>query len=178
MIARPAGAFLLFSTGLLLAQTGEPPKPGPQHEKLGYFIGQWAGEGELKPSPFMPSGKFAFRERCEWFEGRFAVVCKSEGNGPAGPMKSMSVWSYSPEEKIYTWYGIESGPRAPVTVPRGTVEGATWSFTDESRLGGKKIRSRYTVRETSPISYTFTWEMLGEDGAWKTVAEGKATKTS
>ncbi len=27
-------------------------------------------------------------------------------------------------------------------------------------------------------SYTFRWEMLGEDGAWNTVMERKATKAS
>lgn len=172
-------AVALVSAGLLLAQTpGEAPKPGPEHKKLGYFVGKWQGEGDMMPNPFMPAGKFTDTNNCEWFEGGFAVVCRSEGKGPMGPTKGLGIMSYSAEDKAYTYYGIDNGPMAMSTVPKGTVEGGTWSYKDESMMGGKVIKTRYTIKETSPVSYTFKWEMLGEDGAWKTVAEGKATKAS
>ena len=45
-------------------------------------------------------------------------------------------------------------------------------------MGGKMVKSRYTINQTSPTSYTFKWEMQGEDGAWQTIMEGKSTKTS
>ncbi len=45
-------------------------------------------------------------------------------------------------------------------------------------MGGKTVNSRYTIKEASPTSYTFKWEMQGDDGAWLTVIESKSTKTS
>src|SRR5262245_49191390 len=64
------------------AQAPQAPKPGPEHERLGYFVGKWTSEGEMKPSPFGPGGKTTGTDRCEWFEGKFAVICHSDGKGP------------------------------------------------------------------------------------------------
>ena len=51
---------LVLSSGLALAQApGEKPKPGPEHKRLGYFVGKWTAEAEMKPSPFMPGGKMS-----------------------------------------------------------------------------------------------------------------------
>src|SRR5262249_28320854 len=71
-----------------------PPKPGPQHKKLAYFAGKWVSEGETKPGPFGPGGKFTFSENCEWFSSGFALVCHSEGKMPEGTVKGLSVLGY------------------------------------------------------------------------------------
>jgi len=170
---------LVLSSAVALAQApGEKPKPGPEHKKLGYFVGKWTMDGDTKPNPFMPGGKVTSKDTCEWFEGGFAVLCRSEGKGPTGPMKSLGIMGYSTEEKAYTYYGLDNGPMAMATVPRGTLEGGSWVYNDETKMGGKMVKSRYTIKDTTPTSYTFRWELLGEDGAWQTVMEGKATKTS
>ena len=63
----------------------EMPKPGPEVKKLGYFVGTWTSEGELKENPFgMPAGKFTSTDKCEWFSGGYQVVCHSTGKGPMG----------------------------------------------------------------------------------------------
>ncbi len=170
---------LVLSSGLALAQApAEKPKPGPEHKKLAYFVGKWTADGDTKPSPFMPGGKFTSRDTCEWFDGGFAVVCRSEGKGPMGPTKALGILGYSAEEKAYTYYGVDNSPMNMATVPRGTVEGDTWVYNDESKMGGKVVKSRYTIKITSPTSYTFKWELVGEDGAWQTMMEGKTTKAS
>jgi hypothetical protein len=169
---------VVLSSGLAFAQApGEMPKPGPEHKKLGYFVGTWKAEGNMMPNPFMPAGKFTTTDRCEWFEGGFSVVCHSEGEGPMGPMTGIGIMGYSTEEKVYTYYGIDNGPMAMTSVPRGTIEGNTWTYDDESEMGGKTVKSRYVLTQESPSSYTFKWEMLGEDGSWQTVMHGKSTKT-
>jgi hypothetical protein len=63
------------------------------------------------------------------------------------------------------------------TVPRGKVEGKTWMYNDESTMGGATIKSRYTIVETSESSYTFKWEMQGEDGQWMTIIEGQGRRS-
>jgi hypothetical protein len=170
---------LALAAGLSFAEApAGKPVPGPEHKKLGYFVGKWTMTGEMKPSPFMPGGTMSGTDVCDWFEGGFAVVCKTEGKGPMGPMKGLGIMGYSTEEKAYTYYGLDNGPMTMASVPRGTVQAGTWTYADESMMGGKKIKSRYVLKELSPTSYTFKWEMLGEDGTWQTLAEGKSTKAS
>ena len=168
----------LLSSGLALTLAQEEvPKPGPEHKKLGYFVGKWTVEGETKPNPFMPGGKFTSKDSCEWFEGGFSVVCRSEGNSPMGPSQGLSILGYSTDEKAYTYYGIDSGPMTMASVPRGTIDGDTWTFDDETKIGGQTVKSRYVIKELSPTSHSFRWEMVGEDGSWQTIMEGMAKKS-
>jgi Protein of unknown function (DUF1579) len=169
-------AALLASPIRIGAQPPQPPKPGPEHQRLGYFVGRWHGEGEMKPSPMGPGGKMSSDDNCEWFDGHFAVVCRSEGKSPMGPTKGIGILSYSPEEKVYTYTGVDNSGMAMTTVPRGTVKGDTWTYTDETMMGGQKMKSRVTIKETSPTSYSFVMEMQGPDGKWMPVMESKNTK--
>jgi len=150
--------------------------PCPELQKLGYFVGKWSSEGDMKPSPAGPGGKFISTDNCTWYEGGFAVVCNSTGKGPMGPTKGLGIMSYSTEDQAYTYYGIDNTGMIMSTVPKGTVAGDTWTYADESKMGGKMFKSRYTIQQLSPTAYTFKWEMMGDDGAWAAVMEGKSTK--
>jgi hypothetical protein len=166
----------LATATLVSAQAPKAPTPGPEHQRLAYFTGKWTSEGEMKESPFGPGGKFTSNDDCQWFEGKFAVVCRTEGKGPMGPMKGLGIMSYHGEEKVYTYYGLDNSGMTMTSIARGTVQGSTWTYTDESMMGGKKIKGRYTMQEVSPTSYTFKWEMQDDAGKWNTMMEGKAAK--
>lgn len=170
VLASAAGA------GQATAQAPQMPQPGPEHEKLGYFVGKWNAQGEIKPGPMGPGGKITTTDNCEWFEGRYAVICRSEGTGPAGPSKSLGVIGYNTEQKVYTYYGVDNSAMNMATVPRGTVKGDTWTYSDESLMGGQKVKSRVTLKVLSPTSYTFLMEAQGPDGKWLPMMESKNTK--
>jgi hypothetical protein len=159
------------------AQPPQAPKPGPEHQKLGYFVGTWTINGEMKPGPFGAGGKMSGTSTCEWFEGRFAVICRGSGQSPMGSMKEVSILSYSTEEKVYTYYGVESSGMTMTTVPKGTVQGDTWTFIDEGIMGGQKMKGRVTLKEVSPTEYTFTMEFQGPDGKWTPLMESRNTKS-
>lgn len=166
-----------LSFGLALAQdAGEMPKPGPENRRLGYFVGTWSTEGEMMPNPFMPAGKFTSNDTCEWFEGGFAVVCHNKGKGPVGPTKGIGIIGYNAAAKVYTYYGLDNTPMAMISIPQGTVKNGTWTYNDEAQMGDTTMTSRYIIKELSPDSYTFKWEMLGEDGAWTSLVKGKSTR--
>jgi hypothetical protein len=172
-------AFAMVSAAslqVLAAQTPQAPKPGPEHARLAYFVGKWAAEGEVKPGPMGPGGKFTSSDNCEWFEGRYSVICHSEGTMPMGRSKSIGILGYSTEEKVYTYYGVDNSNMTMASVPRGTVRGDTWTYTDEGTMGGKKVKSRVTIKELSPTEYTFRMEMQGPDGKWAPMMESKNTK--
>jgi hypothetical protein len=159
------------------AQTPPPiPKPTAEHQKLAYFVGNWTSAGEMKPSPFGPGGKMTGTETCEWFAGNYSVVCRASGTSPMGPMKSLGILGYAAEEKAYTFYGTDSMGMNTGTVAKGSMQGDTWTFTDESVMMGQKVKSRWVMKISSPTSYTFRWEMDPGGGKWATVVEGTATK--
>lgn len=173
-----AGAVALAIGSSTLAQPPQAPKPGPEHKRLQYFVGKWTGTGEMKPGPMGPGGKVTYNDTCEWFEGGFSVICRSEGKGPMGPMKSIGILSYHPEEKVYTYYGTDNSGMTMATVAKGTVSGNTWTYTDESTFGGQKVKIRATITEVSPKEQTFLMEIQGADGKWVPMMESKLTKTS
>lgn len=161
---------------LVAAQAPQAPKPSPEHARLAYFVGKWTSEGEMKPGPMGPGGKMKSSDTCEWFEGRFSVICRSEGTTPMGPSKSIGILGYSTEEKVYTYYGVDNSSMTMASIPRGTVRGDTWIYTDEGMMGGNKVKSRVTIKELSPTAYTFRMEMQGPDGKWMPMMESKITK--
>jgi Protein of unknown function (DUF1579) len=173
-----AGA-AVSSFGLQLATAAEAtaPKPTAEHQRLEYFIGNWTTEGEMMASEMGPGGKMTSTDKCAWFEGKFHVVCHSEGTSPMGPGKNIGILGYSTEEKVYTYYGVDSSGMAMTTVPRGKLQGDTWIYDDESLMGGQKVRTRVTIKQLSPSEYTFKMETPTPDGKWATLMQSTSTKT-
>lgn len=166
----------VMSLQVAAAQGGQPPKPGPENEKLAYFVGKWSVEGDMKPGPMGPGGKFTSNDNCEWFDGHYSVICHSEGTTPMGPAKSIGILGYSPEEKVYTYYGVDNSGMTMSSVPKGTVAGDTWTYLDQGTMGGQKYKSRVVIKQVSPTSYTFKMDMQGPDGKWMPMMESKNTK--
>lgn len=86
----------------------QQPKPGPEVEKLSYYVGTWKGEGETKGGPFGPAGKLSSSISCEKFAGSFQVVCRGEERGPTGKRTFLNILAYDEKAKAYTEYGISS----------------------------------------------------------------------
>jgi uncharacterized protein DUF1579 len=114
-------------------------------------------------------------KRLEYFVGKWTTEGEIKPS-PMGPSKSLGMLGYSAEEKVYTYYGIDSSGMSMTTVPRGTLAGDTWTYTDESQMGGQKVKSRVTIKELSPTAYTFMMEVQGPDGKWVPAMESKSTK--
>ena len=130
----------------------------------------------MKASPMGPAGKLSMSDTCEWFQGGFAVVCNSQGKGPAGPTKSIGIMGYSTDQKVYTSYGVDNTAMAMMTIAKGTVQGDTWTYTDEGTMGGQPYKSRFVLKIASPTSYTFQWDLLGPDQKWMPIMNGTSTR--
>ena len=170
------GVVSVAGVHIVAAQAPQAPKPGPEQARLGYFVGKWKAEGEMKPGPMGPGGKMTTTDNCEWFEGQYSVICRSEGTTPMGPTKSMGILGYSTEEKVYTYYGVDNSNMTMASVPKGTVQGDTWTYHDAGMMGGKTVKTRVTIKELSPTAYTFKMEIQGADGKWAPMMESKNTK--
>jgi hypothetical protein len=169
------------AVGLLaLAVSGrsqEMPKPGPEHQAMGIFLGKWSFDGEAEEGLMGPGGKVTFTESCEWFEGGFALVCRTEGKNPMGPTRSLSIMSYDAEKKTYTYYAVESG--FPPFLATGQHEGKAWRWHTESSMGGQTMKTEVTITEVSPTATTLEMKASMDGGkTWAPVMQGKSTKTS
>jgi hypothetical protein len=153
---------------------GPAAKPGPEHQRIAYFAGQWTFQGEQKPGPMGPGGKTAGSETCEWFAGGFQLVCRTKGTNPKGPVTGQSIMSYDPGRKAYTYYAMSS--QGDNIFVRGQVEGKVWTWTEESMVDGKPMKIRATVTEETPTSYSFKIEGSFDGGPMTVMEEGKSTK--
>jgi hypothetical protein len=167
-------ALPVFAGALLAQNPPMMPKPAPELKRLGYFVGKWTNEGEMKAGPFGPGGKFTSTDNNEWFPGGFFMVLHSVGKTPMGPMHEMSVMGYDTDDKVYTYDGFDNMGEHDVS--KGTVQGDTWTWNGESKMQGKMIKGRFTIKELSPASYTYKFEYSADGSSWITAVEGKATK--
>lgn len=157
------------------AQT-TPPPPGPEHKKLGVFVGTWTGEGKAETTPFGKGGAIKSTMTCGWFTGGYQLVCDSDDSGPMGKIKGHSLYGYNVDKKQYFGFGIDSsGFGGPATTK---VDGSTWTFEGNDTMGGKTYWFRTVVRLTSPSEMTFKSDYSEDGKTWKPQAEGKMTKKS
>jgi hypothetical protein len=160
-------------TGSAQSQT-DMPKPGPEVKKIEYFAGDWSVDGEIKPGPYGPGGKFQGTSHGEWMDGGFFLVMHTKTTAPFN-MTSTAYMGYHPEKKKYIYNEFNSMGEAEAAL--GTVEGDTWTWLDENEIGGKTVHGRYTSKIVSPTSYKFKYEMTMDGTTWNTIMEGTASKT-
>ena len=91
-----------------------------------------------------------------------------------GETRGLGILGYNAEDKVYTYYGVDSLGLSEQG--RGQNEGKTWTYTSESKFGGKPVSGRYTITELTPTSYTFKYEMSSEGSPWAVFVEGTSTK--
>ena len=168
-----SGAVILICgfTSLLLAQAPPaPPKPGPEHKKLEYFVGKWTVEGEIKANEFVPAGKTVSTETATLGPGGFYVESRNEGQSGT----RLAIVAYDSHAKVYTSYYASSV--GLVGVGTGTVNGNTWTWMVEDMVAGISVKGRTTVTMLSPTQFTSKYEMADGKGGYTTIVEGKATK--
>lgn len=167
----------LFVIGFLAASAVAQmpmPKPAPELSKLDYLVGDWTTEGDMKPGPMGPGGKFTTTDQLQWMEGKFFLVMHSKFAGAMGQGTSLAVFGYDPERKVYTYNEFDSMGQADRSL--GTVDGDTWTWNSDENMGGQSFKGRYTMKVLSPTSYAFKFEMSTDGTKWTDMMDGKATK--
>src|SRR5215471_18731686 len=170
-------ALLTSSFAQAPTATAEQPKPGPEAQKLAYYLGTWKGEGETKGGRFGPAGKLSSTTTCEWFAGGFHLVCRGEEKGPTGTRTFLNILAYDEKAKAYTEYGISSLGESEYSTG-GSIVGNKRIFLKalDGDVKGKTTKLRYTEVQVSPTIYTYQAEVSKDGGPWTVIAEGKVTK--
>jgi len=162
----------LFVSSRAVAQPQQQPTPSPQHQRMGYFAGNWKAEGMMKLSPNGNPAPFSLTESGEWVTEGFFLETRTKMKSPLGAINSVRVMGYNPENGLYTYNVYNSlGEHQMAT---GKLDGNTWTWTAEQKLNGVVTQARYTITTVTPDSYTFKQEVATPGGGWTTVMEGKA----
>jgi hypothetical protein len=160
--------------------TGQPapgmPTPGPEVAKLEYFAGGWSSTGHIKPSALGGEGDTEGRDACRWLPGKFFMGCIMESRSPMGRIQTEGIMGYDTEKKIYTWTSFDSTGRQETAT--GKLESGTWTWSGQTKMGDKTMKTRYVMTDTTPQSYSFRWETSPDGKDWKSLMEGKVTKMS
>jgi len=168
-------AMSMMCAVLVLAQTTQAPKPGPEHQKLAAFLGNWTFEGEIKPGPMGAGGKITGTDRVQWLPGGFFVERRADGKGPMGEMKALEIMGYDPAKKVYTYtYFDNMGAAGSGTM---TPSSDTWNFTGTTSVGGKSMQERCALTfGAAGASLNVKCESSTDGKSWTPTVEGKATK--
>lgn len=150
-----SAAWLMLAVAALAQM--EMPKPGPEHKKLDMLAGSWTLEGDVKPNPMGPGGKMSEIEKCEWMDGNFFLVCHVDfKTASSGSGSGLSVIGYSNADKAYTYREFNSWGESDDS--KGSLDGDTWTWTSDEKMGGNTVKGRFMMKFTSPTSYIFTYE--------------------
>jgi len=166
---------LLLGIALSARAQMEIPTPAPELKKLDYFAGTWITEGEIKPGPMGTGGKFTGTNHVQWMDGGFFLVTHSEFNGGTmGKGTETSYMGYDSNDKMYTYDSFNTMGEADHA--KGNVNGHTWTWQSETRMGPQTTKGRLTIKMLSATTYSFKFEMSPDGTTWNTVMEGKDTK--
>ena len=158
-----------------LAQGPPPmPKAGAEQQRLHYFVGNWKSEGEMKPGPYGPGGKFSSTDEAHML-GDFFLVTHSKGTGAMGPLTEVAIIGYDAKQKAYTYDDFASNGEHQRST--GKPSGKIWTWTSDDEIGGKMVKGKFVLTEVSATSYTYKLDTSTDNGkTWANMFEGKATK--
>jgi hypothetical protein len=158
----------LLAPSLALGQgtPAQPPKPGPEHQKLAGFVGNWTTEGEITENPFGPSEKWSAKITAEWFSGHFAVVRHVDGTGSVtGENHGLDVIAYDSEAKAYTWYGVDN--QGWTGLAKASISGDVLTAVWKIQAKGKAYTSRGTLKGLGSDRLTWVQEYSEDGKTWK-----------
>ena len=168
--------FLLIVCITTALQAQAPaPKPDPEVKKLHAGVGHWAFEGEFKPGPLGPGGKFTGEDNCRMILGGFFFQCQLTGKVAEGEMRLLEIDGYDPVNKNFSsrFYMGDGSTFSGVL----TVTGNTWTY------GGKWTAAarEYQYKETFVLSPDLTGgtdksEISVDGKTWIPYGEFKGTK--
>lgn len=157
------------------AQAAQPPKPGPEQQKLKVYVGDWTYEGETHATPFGPAGKFMGKASVRAILGGFFIEWHAEEKGTAGTTDWVEIDGYDPISSRFTFYYFDNS--GMIQTVSYTMEGTKLSFSGTQSLGGKQAKVRGTgVFAADLASWVERFELSMDGRVWTPFWESRFTK--
>lgn len=154
------------------------PKPSPEIQKMGIFLGKWHLEEEGEATPFGPAGKSTMETEIRFMHDGFFMEETGKGKGSDGSSSTYTILYYydTPEKTLQSFYYGSHGT-AVRTV--GALEGNAWKNQWSQQFKGKDYKCK-GVSTVSPDGkeFTYEWSYSEDGGTWKRMLRGTATKVA
>jgi len=161
-------AAALLCVGLTSATSAQLGAPGPEHARLDAFAGRWTIDGEAEGE------KYTLSESCEWFAGRYHLICRREGKGPQGAIAGQSIMTWDSSAKAYAMITINSNGAS--VLAHGTPRDNGWMWNGTLDIAGRTaLKVRMTTTAASPSAYDFSVDG-SIDGKWIPLEKGRVTR--
>ena len=166
---------LAFCSSTAIQAQAPAPKPDPEVKKLHAVVGHWTFEGERKPGPLGPGGKFTGEDNCRMILGGFFFQCQLSGKGAEGEMRLLEIDGYDPVNKNFSSdFYLGDGRRFSRVL---TIAGNTWTWAGKRAVGGKQYQLKENfVLAADLASATDKTEISLDGKTWTTSSESKWTK--
>jgi len=153
-------------------QPNQPPKPGPEQQKLQLWVGEWSYEGESQTTFLGPGEKYTGRMTGRSILNGFGLESIDNEQSPSGEIQRVEVDTYDPVTKSYPYISVYSD--GSFSQGAFTVNGsiATWEGT--STANGKQYKDRGTDAIAS--DGTMRGEISEDGKTWVPLFILKATK--
>lgn len=170
-----AALLVLFVSPVGQAQTA---KPGPEHQKMHVWLGDWEWVEESRDSPTDSWQTATWVGQARLMDGGFFVEARWKGTVNGQEVTAVEIEGYDPIKKVNVRTFFEStGTMGTVTsvVYKGNTEEARYTAIDP---GGKKIEVRCTWQfSEDSMSLTGSCDQLTDGEWWLFRRAVKATKT-
>jgi len=167
---------LVFCFATAMQAQAPAPKPSPEVKKLSVFLGHWTYDGESKPGPLGPGGKYTGEMACQMVLGGFFMQCRLTEKRPAGASQYLVLSGYDSVNKNFAteWY-FDDGSRASGAI---SMAGNTWNFAAKKwAAAGTQIPFKSTLALAPDLaSATQKSEILVDGTTWAPWFEIKYTK--
>jgi hypothetical protein len=151
------------------------PKPAPEVKKLHALVGHWTYEGESKPRPLGPGGKFTGDWTAQMILGGFFLQARSTEKGPAGEGRGLEIDGYDAVNKnLSSHYYADDGSTFSGVI---TVSGNTYTWAGKLVIAGKQYQYKGTFIIGADLTSMTGKEEISVDGkTWTPWRETKYTK--
>jgi hypothetical protein len=172
---------ILVWVAAIAARAGTPaPKPGPAHQKLEIFVGDWTFQGDIKATPLGPAAKTKGKLIGRMVLGGFFLEFRGEEKDASGATTAqwLELDGYDPVAKRYTWISFDD--HGNTLAATDVIEGNTMKYEGTGVQEGKQFKLRGSLA-VAPDRMTFVDRMeISVDGGktWQAWFEDRGTKAA
>lgn len=113
----------------------DPPRPGPEHARLGAFVGVWRTRGQVRATKSTPALQIEGTDRYEWLPGGFFLLHRVDVRIGGDPAEAVEIIGWDASAGSYFMHSYDA--QGNVGTMRASESGGVWRFEgDAERFTG------------------------------------------
>jgi hypothetical protein len=130
----------------------QPPRPGPEHERLASFVGRWKTAGQVLASGSAPALEIAGIDEYEWMPGGFFLLHRVDVRIGGERVQALEIIGWDAKRGRYFMRSFDS--QGGTAEMHASVRDGTWTFDGDAERftgafsdGGETLSGRWERRD-------------------------------